>query len=214
MGEWDWIAERERRVERARGPFDTLCRLGMMSVDTSVGRDGRLPVYAHVDQVLRDARNWCYEQRRPHLIAEQAPLATWAAVQRLVHELVFASTVGWKDPATVAWAMARIQCAGPAAAVRVRQAWEAVREWRAANQQRDRIEDEICLAIRWTAEVVAGDLAAHAGAGQDPAVVAWIVAGLRCGRRPFCRGCESCFTIDAPHRVDVDLAALPGRIPR
>jgi hypothetical protein len=41
--------------------------------------------------------------------------------------------------------------------------------------------------------------AAHE-AGQDPATIAWVVAGLRCPDKPFCTGCRSCFTITAPLR--------------
>lgn len=161
------LAEREARVERARGPFDELCTLGMMHVDTggALTRRGRLPVYDRLDKTLSAA----------------AAAGTW-------------------DSATTTWAMVRIRCAQTVAMPRVRAAWLAVREWRDANNQHHHREDEQCLAIRWTAETAAGDLAAHADPDHDRQTVAAIVAGLRCGRRPFCRGCERCFTIEAPNR--------------
>jgi len=89
-------------------------------------------------------------------------------------------------------------------------ALSALRQWRWANNQQDRIEDQVCLSIRVVCDAMATQIA-EAGAGQDPATIAWVVAGLRCPRRPFCHGCESCFTVDAPHRHDVDLESIVGK---
>jgi len=88
----------------------------------------------------------------------------------------------------------------------------ALREWRHANNQQDRTEDQVCLSIRVVCDAMATQIGeAGAGAGQDPATIAWVVAGLRCPSRPFCQGCESCFTVDAPHRHDVDLGSIVGK---
>ncbi len=31
--------------------------------------------------------------------------------------------------------------------------------------------------------------------------VTWVLAGMRCPKRPFCTGCQGCFTITAPNRA-------------
>ncbi len=86
-------------------------------------------------------------------------------------------------------------------------ALRVLREWRYANQQSERPDDVVALAIRVVADAMATEIRDAAGDGQDPATIAWVVAGLRCPRQPFCRGCDSCFTIDAPHRFDVEFTA-------
>lgn len=90
---------------------------------------------------------------------------------------------------------------------RLHDALNALSEWRMANQQRNEYQDEIALSIRIVADSMASEIAAAAGADQDPQTIAWVVAGLRCPLRPFCRGCDACFAIDAPHRADVAFAA-------
>ncbi len=89
---------------------------------------------------------------------------------------------------------------------RLEKALFALREWRNANQQRHEWREEVALAVRVVTDSMASEIAAAAGEQQDAATVAWVVAGLRCPARPFCRGCDACFTIDAPHRADVDFA--------
>lgn len=195
-------AEREERVERARGPFDQLCTLGMMHVDIggALTPRGRLPVYDRLDKTMLALTEWRFQHKQTLLLAEQVALATWVVTDQLVADVTTAAAAGQWDPATTVWAMVRIRCAQTVAMSRVRAAWLAVREWRDANNQHHHREDEQCLAIRWTAETAAGDLAAHAQPGHDRQTAAAIVAGLRCGWRPFCRGCERCFTIEAPNR--------------
>jgi hypothetical protein len=92
---------------------------------------------------------------------------------------------------------------------KLKEAFSALREWRHANQQSERLDDEVALAIRVVADAMATDIGEAAGPHQDPATIAWVMAGLRCPRRPFCRGCDSCFTIDAPHRADEQFRPVP-----
>lgn len=91
----------------------------------------------------------------------------------------------------------------PRAYERVVEAFRAVSEWRYANNQRGQDHELERLAVRICADQFAREIedAAHA-AGQDPATIAWVVAGLRCPARPFCTGCDACFTVSAPHRHD------------
>lgn len=126
----DWVAEKNARIEKARGPFERL--RGLMSVQRyrAMGA-GELPVYRRLNDAL--------------------------------------------------WAL---------------------RDWRLANNQQQRMEDEVSLCIRVVNDSMASEISAAAGAGQDPATIAWVVAGLRCPLRPFCQGCDACFTVDAPHRSD------------
>jgi hypothetical protein len=136
-----WLVEKNERIERARGPFETLC-LGRLHVDNGdLWRGGRLRVYEKLTKAL-----------------------------------------------------------------------SALREWRYANNQKQHTEDETALAIRVVCDAMATEISEAAGDGQDPATVAWVVAGLRCPSRPFCRGCDSCFTVDAPHRHDAAFGAAAGII--
>lgn len=91
---------------------------------------------------------------------------------------------------------------------RVVEAFRAVHGWRYANNQRMQDNELERLAVRICADQFARDIqdAAHS-AGQDPATIAWVVAGLRCPAQPFCTGCDACFTVSAPHRHDVVLTA-------
>jgi hypothetical protein len=86
---------------------------------------------------------------------------------------------------------------------RLREALRALRSHRRLNNQQEREEDEVSLGVRIVADAMAGEISAAAGEGQDPNTIAWVVAGLRCPRRPFCLGCDACFTVDSPHRSDV-----------
>lgn len=95
----------------------------------------------------------------------------------------------------------------PAVVKKLREGLAALREWRRANNQQESADDEVSLAITIVADTMAGEIAAAATNQQDSTTIAWVVAGLRCPRRPFCTGCESCFTVDAPHRFDVTFAA-------
>jgi hypothetical protein len=90
---------------------------------------------------------------------------------------------------------------------RVRAALWALHDWRQVNNQQERGEEEAALAVRIVAESMASEIAATAGESQDPGTIAWVVAGLRCPRQPFCRGCDACYTVDAPHRADVQFTA-------
>lgn len=80
-------------------------------------------------------------------------------------------------------------------------ATSAVRQWRYVNQQKEQTNELEILAIRICADQFARDIedAAHQ-AGQDPATIAWVTAGLRCPSKPFCTGCRACFTITSPLR--------------
>jgi hypothetical protein len=95
----------------------------------------------------------------------------------------------------------------------VRDALWALRDWRQVNNQQLRLEEEAALAVRAVAESMASEIAAAAGDGQDPGTIAWVLAGLRCRRQPFCRGCDACFTVDAPHRSDVQFRATGSKSP-
>jgi hypothetical protein len=93
---------------------------------------------------------------------------------------------------------------------KVEKAWSALREWRQANNQQERHEDEVKLAIRVTAAELAAQLD-EAAAGRpdlDAATIAWVLAGLRCPAAPFCEGCGACFTVTAPNR-DTPTFGLP-----
>jgi hypothetical protein len=86
---------------------------------------------------------------------------------------------------------------------RVTQALSALREWRRANNQQERPDDEVTLAIRVTAAELATQLAetADGRTDLDSATIAWVLAGLRCPAAPFCEGCTACFTVTAPNRA-------------
>lgn len=96
---------------------------------------------------------------------------------------------------------------------RLVEAFSAVREWRYVNSQQMQTNELEKIAVRICADQFAREIAdaAH-DAGQDPATIAWVVAGLRCPRRPFCTGCDSCFTVASPHRHDVAFA-ITGSLP-
>ena len=93
---------------------------------------------------------------------------------------------------------------------KVDRALSALREWRQANNQQERPEEKVNLAIRTTAEELAAQLAESAGARPDldPTTIAWVLAGLRCPAAPFCEGCNACFTVTAPNR-DTPTFGLP-----
>lgn len=85
---------------------------------------------------------------------------------------------------------------------KVRSALWALQEWRQVNNQQQRQEDVVNLAIRITAAELAAQLAESA-AGRpdlDENTIAWVLAGLRCKATPFCEGCNACFTVTAPNR--------------
>lgn len=86
---------------------------------------------------------------------------------------------------------------------KVKDALWALQEWRQANNQQERREDVVNLAIRITAEELAAQLAESAGGRPDldAATIAWVLAGLRCSATPFCEGCNACFTVTAPNRA-------------
>ncbi len=90
----------------------------------------------------------------------------------------------------------------PAAAYeRALKAVQAVREWRYANNQQMQDHELEKLAVLVCADQFAEEIEAAAhDAGQDPATIAWVVAGLRCTARPFCTGCRACFTVTSPLR--------------
>jgi len=61
--------------------------------------------------------------------------------------------------------------------------------------------------VRVTADSLAALIDATATAKQDAYTIAWVVAGLRCRRQPFCAGCGACQTVTSPHRGQpLDLA--------
>ena len=84
---------------------------------------------------------------------------------------------------------------------RLVKAMRAVREWRSVNNQQMQDNELERLAVLVCADQFATEIedAAH-DAGQDPATIAWVVAGLRCTARPFCTGCRTCFTVTSPLR--------------
>jgi hypothetical protein len=68
-------------------------------------------------------------------------------------------------------------------------------------------DEEAGLAVRVTADSLAGQIDAAATAKQDAYTIAWVVAGRRCRRQPFCVGCGACQTVTSPHRgQSLDLA--------
>lgn len=84
---------------------------------------------------------------------------------------------------------------------RLDKALTAYREFRHAhNQDLNMGDGELNLCVRVVADQFASDIAACAGAEQDAETIAWVLAGLRCPRRPFCQGCVACFTITTPMR--------------
>jgi hypothetical protein len=88
---------------------------------------------------------------------------------------------------------------------RVVKAFSAVRNWRYANNQQLHTDELEALSVRVCADQFARDIEdAASGGPHDPATIAWVLAGLRCPRRPFCRGCRACFTITSPLRPTGD----------
>lgn len=85
---------------------------------------------------------------------------------------------------------------------RLRDAQWAHQEYRDAHgQDRNMGGYDLSLGVRVVADQLARDIEdAAATAGQDPATIAWVLAGLRCPRRPFCTGCGACFTVTSPLR--------------
>lgn len=101
--------------------------------------------------------------------------------------------------------------AGAAVALRVDRATDAVREWRHVNDQALQDREIETVAIRVAADQFAREIEqAAAATGQDRATIAWVVAGLRCPLRPFCTGCQTCFTVTSPHRADVQFDRSGG----
>lgn len=84
---------------------------------------------------------------------------------------------------------------------RLDKALTALREFRRArNQGFGGPDEEIGLAVAVVADELAVQIAASAGPEHDHTTVAWVLAGLRCPRRPFCGGCRACFTVTSPLR--------------
>ncbi len=90
----------------------------------------------------------------------------------------------------------------PAVLTRLKDALAALRDYRRAHNQPNFGDYEEKLAVRIVADQFAEDIADAAGGRTDldPHTVAWVLAGIRCPWRPFCRGCQGCFTITSPHR--------------
>ncbi len=82
---------------------------------------------------------------------------------------------------------------------RLREAGFAVRGWRQKSRSRGGDYDDVILGVRVSADAFASDILA-AAEGRDPDTIAWVVAGLRCPARPFCKGCTSCQTVTSPLR--------------
>lgn len=90
---------------------------------------------------------------------------------------------------------------GAAVFRRVTDAVSAVREWRYANNQSLQDHELEIVAIRVSADQFAREIEDAAGGTElDAATISWVLAGLRCSRRPFCTGCLTCFTVTSPHR--------------
>ena len=83
---------------------------------------------------------------------------------------------------------------------RVEEAMRAVRSWRTVSGSMGDSDELAGVAVRVAAETLANQVAAAAGDKLDPYTIAWVVAGLRCRRQPFCVGCEACQTVTSPHR--------------
>jgi hypothetical protein len=95
---------------------------------------------------------------------------------------------------------------GPTAK-RFSEALWALRRFRdARNQDRDMGGGEVILAVRVIADELARQIQAKAGPEQDPATIAWVVAGMQCPAQPFCTGCTTCATIMSPGRL------IPGQV--
>lgn len=85
---------------------------------------------------------------------------------------------------------------------RVREAAQALNAYRRVRNQPMFGDYEYILPIRISADQFVHDIEDAAGERDDldPYTIAWVLAGLRCQARPFCRGCPTCFTITSPHR--------------
>lgn len=95
---------------------------------------------------------------------------------------------------------------GPTAK-RFEKALWALRRYRDAHgQSRDMGDGEVILAVRVVADELARQIQAKAGPEQDPATIAWVVAGMQCRAQPFCTGCTACATIMSPGRL------VPGQV--
>jgi hypothetical protein len=88
---------------------------------------------------------------------------------------------------------------GSRALHRLKEATKALHRWRSVNNQQMQGNEVEKLAVRVVAAQMADDIA-EASTGQDPHTIAWVLAGLRCPRRPFCTGCNACFTVTSPLR--------------
>lgn len=83
---------------------------------------------------------------------------------------------------------------------RLKQALRDVREFRYASNYRGGDYETEQLAVRVVSDALAGQIQASASDNQDADTIAWVIAGLRCKRRPFCQGCRSCQTVTSPLR--------------
>ncbi len=90
----------------------------------------------------------------------------------------------------------------PTALTRVKEAVSALVAYRRARNQPMFGDYEHTVVVRVCADQFAIEMADAAGERPDldQYTIAWVLAGLRCPRRPFCRGCRACFTITAPLR--------------
>ncbi len=90
----------------------------------------------------------------------------------------------------------------PTVLTRVKEAALALRAYRRARGQDMFGDYEHALPVRICADQFGIDIADAAGERDDldPYTIRWVLAGLRCPWRPFCRGCPGCFTIDSPLR--------------
>lgn len=99
-------------------------------------------------------------------------------------------------------------------AKRLEKALRALREYRwAHNQEPTMGSGDLILGVRVVADELAAQIQEKAGPEQDPATIAWVLAGMRCPSRPFCTGCSSCFTITAPNRpIDGQVGIADGSL--
>lgn len=82
---------------------------------------------------------------------------------------------------------------------RLQAAASTVREQRRLTNYRGGDYEAEILSVRLVADALAEQILAAAD-GRDADTIAWVAAGLRCPRDPFCAGCNACQTVTSPLR--------------
>lgn len=147
------------------------------------------------------ARTWA--ERRPRLERRPAPTPQHVLERERAER---AARIEKAHAAFEPWLRyLGIERHGPGSGVfrRVQQAMWDVRTYRQeSNTGVDAFYEQVTVATRVAADTLAAQIDATAGADPrlDPYTVAWVTAGLRCPRTPFCQGCTACQTVTSPLR--------------